>query len=275
MSQPLTTNRRQVPPTVVWSAVGVLLVGAIAPLALIDPVIPLFAALGIIVVGLAAFMPKLFAFIALLVIMFSVPLATLLEPVGRNADEIVIVLAAVAFSARRLLSDHRLVVMPGTIWFIVFIAMGLASGFSLSVPGGVAVEGLFLAVKGILFAFALAQLEWRKRDLEIMVTAGIVLIVVLALTAVGNLAAPVPWTMVFTRKPPVDYVGGIPSLSGPFQHPAAFGPICAVLAIAVFAYRFTVRSSIGNTILLLARVWDGLAHLPGEVGRRACSAHSA
>jgi hypothetical protein len=252
MSARIQQARRRIPPTVLWCGVGIGLVAVTAPLGLVNPIFPLFAVVGLIAVGLAAFVPKLFAFGALLTIVFSVPLQAVLGPLGRNADELVIVLAFVAFCTRRLVTDRRLVFLPGSYWFLGFIVLGVLSGLRLHVPNSTVAQGLFLAAKGLIFAFALAQLEWTVKDVRLLVRAGIVMIVFLVFTALGNLAAPVPWAIAFTRRPPVDYVAGIPSLSGPFQHPAAFGRLCAVLAIAVFAYRFAVRSSIGNTILLVA-----------------------
>jgi len=243
--------RLRIPPTLRWSAVGILLIAVTAPLAVIDPILPLFAIGGLIVVGLAAFTPKLFALIATATILFSVPLQSILGPLGRNADELVIVLAFVAFCTRRFALERRLVMFPGFLWFLGFAGFGVLSAVELHVPSAIFVEGLFLAIKGLIFAFALAQLDWTVKDLKLLVRAGIVMIVFLALTALGNLAAPGPWAMAFTRRPPVDYMAGIPALSGPFQHPAAFGRMCAVLAIAVFAYRYAVRRSVGNTILLI------------------------
>lgn len=234
-----------------WTVLGVGLVALLLPLAVIEPTLPVLAGGGLVLLGVAFYRPRAFALIALLTIVLSVPLQSLLGPVGRNADEIVILLSVVAFTVRRFITDRRLVWFPGWPFFLVFVLAGLVSAYVNHAPAGVAIEGLLLAVKGLLFAFALAQVEWRDGDLRTLVKWGIGAIIVLVFCAVGNIAAPVPWTMTFSGRPPVDYYGGIPSLSGPFQHPAAFGRFCAALAIAVFVYRFVVRRSFGNTVLLL------------------------
>lgn len=238
-------------PNLVWAIVGVGLVAATTPLGLIEPVLPLLALVGAIALGVAAFAPKIFALLAMSTIVFSVPLQSVLGPVGRRADELVILIAFVAFCVRRFTREGRLVMLPGTVAFVAFAAFGILSALRQHVPTGTAVEGLLLSIKGLIFAFALAQLSWTVRDLRILVKAGIALIVVLGVTALANLAAPVPWSLAFTRSPPVDFVAGIPAISGPFQHPAAFGRLCAVLAVSVLAYGLVVRRSVGNAVLLL------------------------
>ncbi|WP_395244583.1 hypothetical protein ACGGZK_01920 [Agromyces sp. MMS24-K17] len=252
--RPASRARAPRPPalgTLGWTLLGVALVSLLLPLAVIEPTLPVLAAGGLVLLGLAFYRPRVFALIALLTIVLSVPLQSLLGPVGRNADEIVIMLCVVAFTVRRFVTERRLVWFPGWPFFLLFVLAGLVSAYVRDVPSSVAIEGMLLAVKGLLFAFALAQVEWREGDLRTLVRWGIGAIIVLVLCAIGNIAAPVPWATTFSGRPPVDYYGGIPSLSGPFQHPAAFGRFCAVLAIAVFVYRFTVRSSFGNTVLLV------------------------
>ncbi|QEO14181.1 hypothetical protein FLP10_06920 [Agromyces intestinalis] len=234
-----------------WAALGAIVVAVFIPTMVIEPMLPVLGAMGLALLLVAAFLPRAFALIALATIVLSVPLQGALGPVGRNADELVVMVALVAFTARRFVTERRIVGLPGWPWFAVFAVAGVASSLLREIPGEVWSEGLLLAVKGLLFAFALAQVEWRDRDLRVLVRAGVVAIVLLALTAVGNLVMPVQWATTFTGRPPVDYYGGIPSLSGPFQHPAAFGRLAAVFAVAVFAYRYAVRSSAWNAVLLV------------------------
>ncbi|GAA1838286.1 hypothetical protein [Agromyces salentinus] len=236
--------------TAVWAGVGALVAAAATPLMLIAP--PLIAVVvgGFVLVALAAFMPKAFAFAALCTIILSTLAQTFLGSGGSLADEAVIMLALVAFSTRRLVTERRLVALPGMWWFLAFIVIGMLSAVIGSVSISTSVQAMFLAVKGLVFAFALAQLRWNVEDVKVLVRLGAIAGGVLVVTAVANLVAPGPWSQLVANRPPFAIVNGIPALQGPFQHPAAFGRLSSILAVGVLSYRLLVRRTWVSAVLL-------------------------
>jgi hypothetical protein len=117
-------------------------------------------------------------------------------------------------------------------------------------------EGAFLAVKGALLAWAIAQLDWTERDFVFIVRAvGAVLALTVA-CAVVNLAIPEQWTAAVQSGGDVEYRYGLPSLVGPFSHPSAFGQIAALGAIAVVAYRATIAKSLTSAVLLIGSLFS-------------------
>ncbi|WP_159600363.1 hypothetical protein [Agromyces humi] len=249
--------------TTAWSVAGVGAAVAIAALGWIDPVIPFAAVAGIILLAVAVFLPKLFALLAIVTIVLTSPIQSALGAAGSYADEAVVLLAFASFSVRRFVTDRRLVYLPGLPWFGLFIAMGVLGGMVNRVAFGTMSEAMLLILKGLIFAFALAQLRWTVRDLRLLARIGAVAVIFFALTGVINLVAPGVWSSLISGDEPVTAVMGVPALSGPFQHPAAFSRFCAVLAIALIAYGLIVRASLGNAILLL--VTGGLAVLTFQV----------
>jgi hypothetical protein len=71
-------------------------------------------------------------------------------------------------------------------------------------------------------------------------------------TAVVNLAIPAQWSRFILGYASVDYTYVVPALIGPFVHPAAFGRVCAIIAIAVYCYRLVVTRSRLSAVLLFA-----------------------
>ncbi|MGI9822593.1 hypothetical protein [Agromyces sp. Marseille-Q5079] len=237
--------------TAIWAGVGVLVALAATPLMLVAPPLIAVVAGGFVLVVLAAFLPKAFAFAALCTIILSTLAQTFLGSAGSIADEAVIVLALVAFSTRRLVTERRLIALPGMWWFLAFVAVGLLSSLVGAVSLSISVQAMFLAVKGLVFAFALAQLRWNVEDLKVLVRLGAIAGGVLVLTAVANLIAPGPWSQLVANRPPFAIVNGIPALQGPFQHPAAFGRLSSILAVGVLSYRLLVRRSWPSAVLLV------------------------
>lgn len=251
------------PPGPAWVAAAAVLAFVLAALAWFEPVVPLALLLALTGVLIAAFQPKLFALLALIVIILSAPIQNVAGQLGTYADEGVIALAVVALSTRRLVTEGRLVWLPGTGWFVGFLVAGLLSSVLAEVPAGLAVPAAFIAVKGVVFAFALAQLHWTRDDLALLVRLGVTAIVVMAFTALLNLALPAAWANFTTGRPPISYIGPFPAINGAFQHPAAFSRFSGVLAVGALVYGLVVRRSLANTILVLLS--GGLAFLTFQV----------
>ncbi|WP_040337582.1 hypothetical protein [Candidatus Blastococcus massiliensis] len=221
-------------------------------LAAFGPVVPLAVLGALLAVLTATFRPKAFALIALVAIVVEAPLRNVLGPVGGYAGEGAIALAAVALSTRRLVTEGRLVWLPGTGWFAGYLVIGLLSSVAAEVPADITLPASYVALKGVIFAFALAQLDWTREDLVVLVRVGITAIVVMATTGLVNLVFPATWTGLTTGNPPLSYVGPIPALNGVFQHPAAFSRFCGVLAVGALVYGLVVRRSFANGVLLVA-----------------------
>jgi hypothetical protein len=229
----------------------------------VDPMLAIGAIGAVAGVLLAVLRPKLFVLVAVLFIVFTAFLRNLLGPVGGYVDEAVIALAVVALPARRLMSEGRLVWLPGSGWFAAFLALGMLSSVVADVPLRIVGPAAFLAIKGVIFAFALAQVRWTRDDLASLVRIGILVVLAVAATGVLNVLAPVAWGQFTTGSGPVNYFGSIPAINGIFQHPAAFSRFCGVLAVACLVYGLVVRRSLGN--LLLVAISGGLAFLTLQV----------
>lgn len=256
-------GRRRAPDGLGWYLGGALAAVVVAATALLTSplVVPVLVA-GAVAVYLAAFKPKVFALVGVLAVVLSTLVQAALGSIAGYTDEAVVVLALVAFTTRRLVTRGRLVAFPGAAFFLVFIGLGLTSSFVNAVPLTITAEALLLITKGLLFAFALAQLEWTEKDLAVLARAGAVAIVVMLLSGLVNLAAP-GLSAAATNAIQRAGVGGLPALTGLFEHPAAFGRFCAILAVGALVYGVVVRSSWANVALVTASV--GLAMLTFQV----------
>lgn len=258
-SRPTRTALRAVP----WAALAAVATGLLVGLSYVDPMLPFVAAVGGLVVLVAAVRPKTFALLTVLAIVFSTLVEGVLGSVGSYADEGMIAVAVVALTARRLVTEGRIVWLPGIGWFAGFVVLGLVSTVAADGPIRFAAPAAYIAVKGVLFALALAQLHWTRDDLVTLVRLGIAAIVTVTVTAVLNVLAPGAWSNLVTGSPPVDYIGPIPAISGIFQHPAAFSRFCGALAVGCLTYGLVVRRSFTNSVLTLGTA--GLAFLTFQV----------
>lgn len=240
-----------------WVVATVVLAAGFALAVMFLPAALVLAAGGVIVLVMCIFYPKAFALLAIVTVILVTPLTSIAGSAAGNADEAVIVLSVVSFATRRLITERRLVGMPGLYWFLAFLAIGAISAEQANVRFSTyGLEALLIA-KAYLFAFALAQLRWNERDLRILVRAGIACILFVAFTGLINLVAPGPWSSLLYNGAPTQFISGIPAVAGPFQHPAAFGRFVALLTVSIVAYGFVVRRSFGNTALAL--ITGGLA----------------
>lgn len=222
------------------------------------------AAQVLMVVALVAaawFAPRAFAGIGLVGIVCSPTLAVLTPGFGAGyLDEAVVVVAVVVLTARRGWSRRWPRVPAWSLWFAGFFAAGILSAILRSVPAPIALEGSFLAVKGILLGLAVAQVDWRVADLRRFITGGAVTTIVVAAFFVPNLIAPGPWSAALAERPR-GFPGaiGLPALIGPFTDPAALGRLCALLAIAALAYRLCVGGGWFSWLVLALATFGALA----------------
>lgn len=233
-----------------WAALAAVLAGLVAGLGLLRPALPLLAAAGAVLVWLAATRPKLLALLALLLVVLATPIDTVLG-LGSGADEAAVVFLAVALGVRRFVTEGRLVWLPGGAWFAGYVLLGLTSAVAAGVPAGTSLPAAFVSVKGVVLAWAVAQLRWTREDLVVLVRAGLAAIGAVALTGLLNLLAPYAWAQLTTGRQPLSFIGPVPSVNGLFQHPAAFSRFAGVLAVGALTYGLVVRRSVANTVLVL------------------------
>lgn len=165
-------------------------------------------------------------------------------------DEAAVVAVAVLFSAHRSLQGKALRGIPGGRWFLLWAAIGIASSLAGGVPASLFLQSGFLSAKGVLLAFAIAQLDWVHDDIRRIARFGAWLLAVVLLCAMVQLAIPDVWASYFASTGVADRRNGPPSLIGPFAHPGEFGLIAASGAVAVLAWRSVVGKSGVNTLLL-------------------------
>ncbi|GAA1982768.1 hypothetical protein [Microbacterium pumilum] len=232
---PEPTRRRGGRGGMPWIVAALVLVAAIVPLAILAPEVAVVAVGGTVGLYAAFRWPFVIAFAALASIVGS----SIIEAAGGAAagqvDEALTLLCVIAFTLRRVWIDRAIVVPGGTLWFAGFLIVGAISSLIADVPTEIWLQQAFLSVKGVLLAFAFAQLDWSKRRLRGLVVGGFVLAGVLILTSAINFLAPRAW---------LDFTGadiglsplGVPYLSGPYAHPAALGRICAVIGISCVVY---------------------------------------
>lgn len=226
---------------------------AIVLLTMKAPELGIGALVGLFTLGLSLYRPKAFVMGALVLIVFSGTLQTLGGSLPLSSlDEALVLYCVVFTSLRRLFSGRTLASFPGLPFFALFVAFGLVSAAVHAVPPGVALPGLLLAVKGLLFGFAVAQLDWEPGDIRRIARVGAGIAVAIVVACAVNLVAPGPWMSVFAPGLSADKYLGLTSVVGPFARPAALGRMAAMLAVATFAYRVVVHSSRFNAFLLAA-----------------------
>lgn len=249
-------------------AVGALVLG-VAGARWPVPTLVGLAALAVIVMAFA--MPRAVVAITIVGVMLVRPLERLsgLEAIG-YLDESLVLLCVTTMPVRRIVvARRRLRTFPGQWWFTGFVVCGLLSAFVMHVPMKIFVLGAFVISKGLLFAWAVAQLDWEERHLAVAARVGVGFIVACLVAAVGNLAAPSAWFAVLASdKNAVEARSFLPSLIGPFTHPLDFGQVMALAFVALVAWRTAVGRTPLTLVLMIA---TGLAAL-GTARRTAVGA---
>jgi hypothetical protein len=195
--------------------------------------------------------PKLLVGVALLVIIFVRTLAHLSGVTAlSNADDGLVALVV----ARALLElrPHRArPAYPGMPFFLLFVACG-AAGSLLSpyFSPSILVAGTFLAFKGVLLGWAVAQFPWTPDDVRRAYRFGGGLVAAVLVATLANAVAPGAWASVFAVQGETIDRYGLPSLSGPFIHPFDLAFFSAMAAVAIYAYRHVVGPSRFTSVLL-------------------------
>jgi hypothetical protein len=226
----------------------------VGALAVVQPLVAVAAVAAVAVVAAAFAAPAAAVGVTVVVVLFVRPIEHLV-PIALLGylDEGLVLLCGIVLPLRRLLAGRALRAFPGQWWFAAFAAAGLLSGLFLDVPPETYLLGAVVMCKGLVFAWAVAQVDWEERHLRVAARTGAALIIFCLLATAANLALQGPWNAVMASDPnAIESRGFLPSLIGPFSHPIDLGQFMAFSAIALTAWRMTVRKGAFTLTLLLA-----------------------
>ena len=195
---------------------------------------------GLLLLALAA--PRTMVALTVLGILFVRPLEHLvgIEQLG-YLDEGLVVVCALVLPLRRLINRRPLRTFPGQWWFAAFVVIGLLSGLFLHIEPTTYLTGAFVLGKGMILAWAVAQVDWAERHVTVAVRGGTVVIVFCLVATVANLALPGPWASVLASDVnAIEARSFLPSVTGPFTHPIDLGQFMALATIALASWRATV-----------------------------------
>jgi hypothetical protein len=227
---------------------------AVGVVAVVEPIAALAMVGGAGMVLLTAIAPGATVGFTVLAVLFVRPLEHLiLVPQLSYLDEALVLLCAVVLPLRRLIRGRRPRAFPGQWWFLGFAAAGVLSGVALGVAPVTFLSGAAVICKGLVFAWAVAQVDWEERHLNVAARAGAVLVVFCLAATALNLAIPGPWMAVMASDPnAIEARGFLPSLVGPFSHPIDLGQFMALSVIALTAWRIAVRKGPLSFALVVA-----------------------
>jgi hypothetical protein len=231
-----------------------LAAAALGALAVVQPIAAV-AGLGVAVLLLMAVAaPRTTVGLTVLAALFVRPLTHLFPlPELGYLDEAMVLLCGFVLPLRRLAARQSLRVFPGQWWFAGFVVAGLVSGLLLGVAPDIFLTGAVVVAKGLVFAWAVAQVDWEERHLRSAAKAGVVLVVFCLAATAGNFVLEDPWlAFMASDENAVQARGALPSLVGPFSHPIDLGQFMTLSAIALTAWRVAVRKGPFTFVLMIA-----------------------
>ncbi|MCF6745953.1 hypothetical protein E9529_17055 [Blastococcus sp. KM273128] len=232
---------RTVPRTL---AVCVLAVAGLTAAAAYEPVLVLLGVLAVPVFVWGVTHPKRFIAVAVLVAIFG---KTAAQVTGSSAvdllDELAIASSLVVCVGPRLLSGQPLRSFPGLPWWALYGVLGVVSGLAAGVPLVVLGSGAALAGKGMLLAFAVAQLQWTGDDVRRLAKGGVGVLLFIIFCCLVNLAIPQTWQSTVGNIDQLSFRSAIPSLIGPFVEPGTLGIMAALGFLGVVAWNTTMGST--------------------------------
>ncbi|TYP87190.1 O-antigen ligase [Blastococcus xanthinilyticus] len=258
---------RTMPRTV---ALCVLAVAVLTAGAAYQPVPVLLLVVGVPVLVWGVQHPKRFVALAILGCLFSKSLAQVsgIPPVD-YLDEASIAASLLVCLGPRILRGQPIRTFPGFGWFTLFGVLGIVSGLVANVPLVVLASGSALALKGILLALAVAQVQWSAADVRRLAKGGVAVMLFIIACSLVNLAIPQTWQGLVGNIPQVSYRAAIPSLIGPFVEPGTLGIMSALGFLALVAWnttmggtRFTWLMSAGMALVAVfsfrRKTWLGM-----------------
>lgn len=179
--------------------------------------------------------------------------ATRISAIG-YLDELIVGVLFTWLVVVPFIMGRRVRSFPGLWWFGLFAVFGFIGSYAADVPPEWAAASAFLAIKGVLFGWSIAQLDWTERDIRLAARLAAGILVFVLLGGLVNLAVPEAWASVLANDGTVNYRAAVPSIIGPFVHPGEFGVATALGAIAVAAWIATHGATGRNVLLLVATI---------------------
>lgn len=217
---------------------GAVLVGAASGVTALAPV----ALLGAVLVAVTVASPVIGVVISVPVLLFNPALAQYPGlSVASYGDEGIILLLALTAVLRIAVGGQRPVWSPIFAWAAAFLALGLISGIVAAVPLSILLPGALLSVKGWLYAWAVAQVDWDRRNLRWLLVATGCVVGFILLTSLINLAVPDTWAGLAGQSLPTEYRWVLPSLIGPFLYAIVYGQVTSLVAGALGTLAATLQ----------------------------------
>lgn len=231
-----------------------LAAAALGALAVVQPIAAVATLAGVVLLLMAVAAPRTTVGLAVLAALFVRPITHLVPvPVLSYLDEGMVLLCAFVLPLRRLAVRQPLRSFPGQWWFAGFVVAGLLSGLFLGVAPGIFLTGAVVVAKGLVFAWAVAQVDWEERHLRSAAKAGAVLVIFCVVATAANFVLEDPWNaFMASDENAVQARGALPSLVGPFSHPIDLGQFMTLSAIALTAWRVAVRKTTFTFVLMIA-----------------------
>jgi hypothetical protein len=234
--------------------VGLILVPvAIVCVAVLGPVPVLLALMAALAIGTAFVAPKLTVGLAMILMLLGRTFEAHISVAG-YLDEALVLLLGVVLPLRRVIGGQKLRSITGQMGFLLFGAVGLLSAAVAAVPIGIAFQGAILILKGVILGWAIAQVDWNRRDLAHIARWGAAATSVLLAGAAVNLAVPSIWNSVVIPGASWGFRYGLQPITSFFVHPGYFGTSLALAGIAVLAYQLCFKATPFSRALLIGTV---------------------
>lgn len=192
---------------------------------------------AVIVLIFALYRPKLFFCVGMIVLLAQRTIALRVNlPVVDYLDEGFVLTCVLAFGAVRLLRRKSFVSIPGQIPIILFIVAGVLSSVVHEVPASLTMQGALLLAKGFALTWAVAQVNWSAKDLNLAARIGACIALILIIGAVANLLAPGPWNSLVLNGKQYNERFGVAPVTSFFQHPGYFGTVMCLSVLASIAH---------------------------------------
>lgn len=186
-------------------------------------------------------------------------------------DEVLIAVLLIVSLGHVAVHRRRVVPLPGGWAFTVFLVLATAGAVTTGASPVLAGLDAYLIMKGVIFAFAVAQIPWTDRDLKLAIRIGAWLIAIVLVGAAINLVIPSVWLPVFASTENLNERGGVVNVISIFGHPGAFGQAMALSAVALLCYRYLVR----KTPVTLVLMWGSVLGAVVSTRRKAIAGLAA